>query len=352
MGRALEVTAAIKKGTTWGTPVAIGASTGIWLTSIRHSRIGKNVLPDPSLTGKSWGNPPRTGVHLNEVRIAGIARYGYNFPFLLALMFGTSGAPSGVGPYVHDVTLTDRLTVFASLVVREVLNGSTTKFLEFASMMPEELTLRWTAGGEMTFELVLVGGKLDRASAVNTATEWANVTFPDSPKTILPAADGRFRINAQGGAGLGSGDEKNPLSGELRIMRPIARDHVLSTTLAGLIAQPVPSDVAQVTLRLDFPERGAAGSFISSEQSFLDDFDNEVERKADLLLTLTANNKVLLELPRLRVVEHPTMDTPETGRTPNTVVFQAFDPTAAPTGMTATKALFAQVTDQVATAYL
>lgn len=352
MGRALEVTHAIKKGTTWGTPVAIGAGSGIWLTSFRYGRIGKNVLPDPSLTGKSWGNPPRTGVHLCEVRIAGRARYGYNFPFLLALMLGTSGAPSGVGPYVHDVVLADRLSVFATMVAREVLNGSTTKFVEFASLIAEELTLRWSAGGEIDFEMVLIGGKLDRASAVNTQTQWNALTFPDSLRTILPAADGRFRINAQGGGALAGGDEKNPVAGELRIRRTLARDHVLSTALAGLVAQPVPEDGGEVTLTLDFPERGAPGSFISTEQSFIDDFDNEVERKADLLFTLSANNAILFELPRLRVVEHPTLEVPESGRTPHRVVLRGFDPTAAPTGMTATKSIFAQVTDQVSTAYL
>jgi hypothetical protein len=351
MGRALEVQAAIKKGTTWGTPVAIGASCGLWLTSIRYNQIGKNVLPDPSLTGKAWGNPPRVGVHLNEVRIAGLARYGYNFPFLMALVMGSDSAGAGP-PYAHSLTLGDRLTLFATLVVREVLNGSTTKFLEFASLMAEELTVRWSAGGEMTFELVLIGGKLDRASAVNTSTQWANVTFPDSPKTILPAVDGRFRINAQGGAGLGGGDELNPLTAEIRIRRPLARDHVLSTTLAGLIALPVPSDVAEVTMMLEFPERGGVGSYITAEQSFMDDFDAETERKADLLFTLTSNNKVLIELPRLRVVAHPSLETPERGRTPNQVVFQAFEPTAAPTGMTATKPIFVQVTDQLAAAYV
>lgn len=352
MGRAVEVEAAFTKGTTWGTPAAVGAADGLWLKSIQVSRAHRELLSDESLTGKTWGNKPRVGARLSEVRLTGRCRYGYNFPVLLAFALGTSGAPSGAGPYVHTVTLADRLSVFFSLVVKKILNASTTKYDEYASMMVEEVVLRWTQAGEMEFEIGLIGGALDLASSVNTGTEFGAVTMPGVRATILPSAEGVCHVNAQAGADFGGGDVLNPVGGEIRIRRPLARDFALNSSLAGLIALPVEAEGGEIMLTLDFPSLGAAGSYISAEQSWITAFQAETEYKADLILTKDVNSIVEFNFPRLVVVEMPEVGAPENGRLLNRVVLKALEASSAPTGMTATKPVEIYVTDSLSGAYI
>lgn len=352
MGRGALVQTAIVQGTTWGTPVAAGAASKIRCRSYRFARAGREILPDDTLAGKAWGNVHQVGAHLTEVELRGIWRYGYRLPYLAATIFGTSGSPSGGGPYVHTLTLADALTKFSTLVAREPSNASTTAFREVASVMAEELVLRASRGAPGEFEWRGIGGKLDESgSSTNDGTSWANVTETDSDAFVL-GTDGRCRINAQAGAGLGSSDVVKPTAIEIRILRPLLRDHRLDADLAGLIAQPTEDGEPMVTLALEFAHRGAASSYMSAVEDWNDAFNAGTAYKADLLFTKSSNNKWQFDFPYIVLAEQPILDVDGAGVTRHRLLFRCFAASSAPTGMTATQPIEGYITDQLSGAYL
>lgn len=352
MGRVIFSKACVEQGSTWGTEVACGATDQLLADSIDIQRANAEFLPDPSLQGTAWGNPGKLGAKGFEGTVLMRARYGANVPRLMALAFGTSGAPSGGPTYSHTLTLADRLTKFITLAWTVVGNATKTAYYSVPSAMIEDLTMRWTGASWGDVSLGVVGCQMARDAGTNGSTQFSALTVPDSSAPIL-ATDGRFRLNAASGSTLGSGDILKPVGVEFRLRRPLARDFKMDSAIPGQMSQPIETDSAEVTLSLDFAGKGSASSYATDIDEFEDRFEAGTELKADLLLTGPSPNTILLQFPRLQVVEQPSVNVPATGRYPHRVVLRGMVAASAPTGMAGiTQPVQGTVTDGLSGAYV
>lgn len=350
MGRVAFTKMGMEQGATWGTEVALGASDQIAPLGLEVSRANRAFHEDPSLLGSVWGNPGQVGAKAFEGTLRLRARYGHNCPKLMALALGEAETPGGGGPYTHALNAQNRLAKFLTLAWQAVVNASTTVYCSVPSCMVEEAMLSLRDGEPGVLSLGLVGNKLERDAGTNGSTQFGNLTLPDSDAFILPT-DGVLRLNAQGGTTLGSGDALKFTAVDIRVRRVLSRDFKVEGS--GALAQPVDSEVGEITLTVEGPGLGAASSFASAPDEWMDRFEAETELKADLTLTKDSNNIWKFEFPRLQVVEMPPMSLPESGRYPLRVVMRGLVAASAPTGMAGvTQPMKLTVTDQLSGAFL
>lgn len=351
MGRVAFSRFGIEQGSTWGTEVAVGANDGLWPESLDISRASFELFEDPSLTGNPNMNKGDVGRQIFEGALVLPWRYGYNIPRLAAFALGADSI-SGVGPFAHAMAFQDRLTKFLSLAWRVQQNSSTPRFDSVPSAMIEEITFIAERGQPGRVTLRLLGSNKARDGGVNGSTQIDALTQPDQIQPIL-GTDGVVRLNAQGGGALGSGDVLKPDMVAISIRRSLARDHKMDSALGTKMSQPVEVDRPEIRLELGFPGLGGTGSFASDPDEFMDAFEGETEKKADVTFTLASTNIWLFQLPRLQVVEDPPRHVPATGRYPHRVVLRGLVASAAPTGMAGiTQPVVLTVTDQLSAAYI
>src|SRR5262245_14925577 len=114
--------AAAKKATTWGTPVAAGANDGIELKSESMSA-NVALIEDMQITGKASQRNGDAGNRIFSGDLATDARYE-GLEVLLALLFGTAGAPSTVDTTakLHKLKVNDTMEgLFATLAIKKSL---------------------------------------------------------------------------------------------------------------------------------------------------------------------------------------------------------------------------------------
>lgn len=351
MGRTAFTRMGFEQGSAWGTEVALGANDGLWPESLDVARANLRLFEDPSLTGNPNMNKGDVGERSFEGTLVLPWRYGYGCPKLAALMLGTAETPAGGGPYTHALPFADRLTKFLTLAWSVVQNSSTTRYDSVPSAMIEEITFLAERGEPGRITARLLGCAMLRDAGTNGSSQIAALTQPDQRQPVL-GTDGVVRLNAQGGGSLGSGDVLKPDMVAISIRRVLSRDWKMDSALGTQMSQPVEVDRPEIRLELGFPGLGGAGSFASDPDEFMDAFEAETEKKADVTFTLDSNNIWLFQLPRLQVVEQPPRHVPNTGRYPHRVVMRGLVATAAPTGMSGiTQPVVLTVTDQLSGAY-
>lgn len=325
--------AAFVQGSTWGTAVAVGASKGIRITS-ESIRGGAARLERVTL-GLPWGDKPDQGAEMSEGSIEGDLFYGARCGNLMAYVLGTSPSPTQTPPstgttYLHVSDLANGLAKFFTLVLaRKAQASDSALWDEYASAMMARLTIRGSGNGRVTWAAELVCGKLSLASSTNTATETDAVTVPD-PLAAVRFVDGIFRLNAQAGGSLSSGDKVSLSGFELEIMRPLSKDFLLDGTKA--VSQPGEEDACMVKLSVDLQSYNAT--------TYKTAWAAGTEYKADLKFSsgVTPSGGAELyhefQLPRLVMEEDPQANLAGRGRVSHRVTFKAIKATTAPTGMT------------------
>jgi len=336
------------QGTTWGTPVAVGAGRGLRLRSFDDSGGGHEPLPREDI-GDAYGSKFDKGGERRSVTLSGDAYYGGNVFELWAYMFGTSGAPTNnTGSYTHTLTMTDAIAKFLTLCAGK---RSSQKPWEYDSMIAQSLTIRGAGAGRVTYEIIFLGGTLDTASSTNTATEIQALTTP-TLQQAMKFTDGVFRMNAASGSGLVAGDAFVILDFELSIARPLTED--FGTGSASMLQPcedgPAADVMLSVTLRDYNTEQFITWwNGVSEATSLKGDliFSSGLTPASGLELTAT------FQFPELVVANEP--DAPISGptRIPHTIRFKCFEASSAPTGMSGvTKPVHLVVEDTDSSAYL
>jgi len=342
--------AAFKQGSTWSTPVAVGAGNGLRLLS-ESIQGGRAPLPRESV-GYPWGDIFDTGAEVWEGPVNGNLYYGGGCGPFLSYVFGTSGSPTTSGTTnLHVVDIANSLSkYFTLLLARRTQVGGSTLWHEYDSAMMSRLLIRGQGQDRVTFEASILANTLDRASSTNTTAQTDAVTVP----TITAAVrfkDGLFRYNAQAGAALTSTTDDLGIAGfELEIVRPLSRDFLASGT--GEMAQPNEENVCEVMLRADIRSYDA--------DTWKAAWAAGTEYKADLKFTGSASISgsavapyYLFQFPRMVVAREPQANIAGRGRVAHRVEFKCLVASSAPTGMTGvTQPVRLSVLDGDTSAYL
>jgi hypothetical protein len=349
----LKTAAAFEQGSTWSTPVAVGASDGAYL--LNESLQGGPVPLDRETLGIVWGDAPDRGAQAHRGALSGWAFYGANFGKLLSFIFGTSGAPTQTPPstgttYLHNCDLATSLSKFFTLcIARKAVSGDSLKWHEYDSCMMGRVVFSGSGNDRVRWSADVLANRLDRDSSTNTTTQTDAVTMPTT-RGITRFTQGLFRINAQAGATLASTTDDLAIAGfELEIMRPLSEDFLADGT--GELAQPAEQDVCVAMLRVDLRSYDS--------DTWKTAYAAGTEYKADLKflsgVTPSGGSEmyVQFQMPRLVVAEEPQANIGGRGRITHRVTFKLLTASTAPTGMSGVTApVRMNVLDENSSAYL
>lgn len=323
------------KGGTWsdGSPASLGAGDAIPVESedLRREDVKE---ADRSLVGQVHERAPvRVASVMRNRPVVFVGDYNY-LTRPLAFATGTAGAPTeeeaGVR-YAHRFQLHDNMQgVVATIGVDRVIDASgssqTTSGIRFAAAKANGFTLTFREGQKVRLSVPWHGR--DFADEID-ASSW---TFPQNVNTGMQYAllsHGVLRINAQGGAGLGSGDVL-ALPVELEVTYRPNLDGVLDS---GGLGEPFMRSRPSTRLRVRWPRWTQA-----LRTSLLAAYEARSALKADFTLTGpalgNANHALVLSFPFLTIDSDldPSLADPDV--VPLDVEFHAQQATAAPTGMT------------------
>lgn len=267
----VEIRAAAKKATTWGTPVACGAADGVLLTMDTLKKTIENH-PDGSL-----GQPFVKQRDQGEIKTGGamnaFLRYD-GLDLLLALVMGTTeGAPTQQGAtaaYAQTFTLKDALDgLFGTIAINKGVN-----VFEYPSAKIMGFTLKGEMGKPVGIDFDVVADNEDPASATNDLTSFANVTIFEPEHRVL-MSQAVFRMNDESGDAIDDGDKVYPSSFELSFKRKLKGDYVVGG--ANKINEPLTEDTPEVKLKLTFPRYSAT--------TYLSDLGADTRKKLDIVFT-------------------------------------------------------------------
>jgi hypothetical protein len=333
-----------KKGVTIGTPVAVGAGDGLYILS-ESLKPDIPRIPDVSL----GGSRQMLGADISGERYAGSVvlpgRYEGAWVRLLAMLLGTAGTPSGAGPYVHTFKpANDPSGLFGTLVFDKQIGANVV--WEYDSVWVNAVTIRSEAGtgdaARARFDVELIARKLNRGSATNGATQITALTFPTAGHLLHHNL--KIRMNTNAGGALGAPDELKVRGLELTIRNHYKADFFI--TGQSVIDSPEIAQHLEVTGRFMIDK-------YSADSPGLTEFLAGTYMKADVVWTTGASAIVKAELPYLQLLtESGDRSAGGPGVIAAPIAFQAFKPPSAPTGMTATDALWLFLTNNFATDYL
>lgn len=349
----LKTAAAIEQGSTWSTPVAVGAGDGIYITS---ESIQGGALPLPRETvGVAWGDIIDRGAQQHAGSMGGDVWHGAHWGRIAAFIFGTSGAPTQTPPstgttYLHVCDLATSLTKFFTLVLaRRATSGDSLLWHEYDSCMLSRFVMRGSGNGKVTWEAGVVANTLDKASSTNTTTQTDAVTV-NTTRAACRFTKGLFRLNAQAGGALASTTDDVPIASfELEINRSLSQDFLADGT--GELAQPAEQDVCSAMLTISTRSYDAdtwkaayiAGTEYKADLKFL----------SGITPTDGAEMYIQAQFPRMVIAEEPQANISGRGRITHTIRFKLLTAASAPTGMSGVTApVRLNVLDEETAAYL
>jgi len=237
-----------KRGTTWGTAVAVGALDGILAKGDGGFALVQKYEQYPAideimpmdgilgLIGPCDFTPP-VGLQYE------MGRWGS----WLAAIFGTAGVPAQQGEtaaYKHTFQWADFVTHFFTVVQERP-----GKIWECASAMPFKVAFK-PEGSYIGAVLALRGNTIVDDSATNTATQVDALTYANRGK-FVNFVEGKLLMNAQSGAGLSDPTDKIEFSDfDLSFERAIDAVHVLGSSV---IALPKEGGFPKNTLKVMLP---------------------------------------------------------------------------------------------------
>jgi len=335
--------AGAKKASTWGTAVALGAGNEIKIGSMAGMVMSRDYSP-----GKYADTPFVSMGALTDVKPPDVT-LGFDHYYdpgalgvLMALLFGTAGAPSqqgGTTAYKHTLQWADLATgLFATLCAE--FPG---KIYEVASFKP--LSLGFKVGdGRIKGELKGRGNTVIDTSATNTATQIDALTWvgQDAPALFAHAS---IKINGESAGDVTAATALECSGFDLDFARGLDAQLVAGSQT---IIEPAESGFPEVKLKLDFPRMNATNA------AFLATMIAETTQKA--LITLTSPLEAgtaypyswKFFFPRLRIVGNPP-SWDEIVKNGLELVAEAA--AAAPTGMSYTRP-YIEIINKQSTNYL
>ena len=326
----VEIKAALKKASAWGTPVGCGANDGIL---IRPSTIKKsaNVLVDDSL-GTYF---PNDGL-LGEIKVEGdlpvYLRYD-GLDVALAMVMGASGSPAQQGTtaayaytYKPAINTDGKFCTLAKYMKNYIEEHPSIKIIGF--------NIKGEFGKPLTLTLKCVSINKVIDSVINTVATFANVTYTESANRIK-FSEGVFRMNAQSGIALAAGDRIYPSSFELDFQRKLTGEYTgqyrttSGSNTQDLIDEPQNDGLPVITLKLEFPRLTGATNIAI--------LNGDTRQKMDITFTgaqiaAPYNRQFALQFPHLQLITDDPADAAGIIKEP--LEFKVYSCTAAPAGMT------------------
>jgi hypothetical protein len=327
-----EVLMGLKKGTTWGTPVQVGANEGLLVKSISLGQQFE-LLPDQPL-GTGWDTSTETGRQAVEGDVSGELRFDGQEFVMIALAMGQAGTPAQIGAtlaYQHTLQLTDGVNGLFCTVVQKKKSDLV---FEFPSNKVLGFTLRGGKRIPSEFSTRLVGNTQNRngGSGTNNTTTITSVTYRDKRNRVIGDENAYVRINNQSAGALASTDNIYISEFELSFSRPMEGDHLIDQL--SYINEPIGVGFPEVTLRLTFPQ------FTDSAATLWADLGQTppTAKKIEIFLqggTAAGAEKyrMLIQIPQayLSTIEaNPTGP----GKIPSPLVYRLTQANSAPAGMT------------------
>lgn len=326
MGRTgRETIVGLGNATTWGTPVAVGALTGIIPAGLPRITLDGTVLPDKGLA--NWVELQYQDMMTHSVETTWnipVRREGAQWLFW-AHLFGDDTKTGAGTPWTHTFNWQSESSLFTT-VAAEINNAG---IIEWQTLKTTGINVEPDGEGWLNHAVTVRGDTINIAGdATNVAGDFDALTYKTKVLRI-PFRETKLRINAQGGGALGSGDVAKVTNLSLAINRDLPEELVTRGASTGIEYQtdePVQAEYSNIVFGFDVPDYTTI--------ALLDDFKDQVQYKADLnwAKTVTTAFTHLIELGALAPI--PAEAAIEGGqRIPLTRNFQALQPQSTPTGM-------------------
>lgn len=328
---------------TWDTAEDLTASNKGFLIHGRVQLSANRGEYTPEDVG--FGNFITVVTELNlEVDVTLRCALSYNnmWPQIVANVMGTDmSSPTevtgGQGDYLHNIDLAeDNFGEFQTLAYLVETDSA----VELPGVKWDGFTMQSDVNGVGTFEATGIASRIitPTDTPINTATDINAAayegTFAAAPLGAFNAGNHYLRLNAQGGAGLTSGENLGILNYNLSIKRPLIRHPYLDGANSPYTKEP----------RHDGTIDGQFGFTFNrvdrTVRDWLNDWKAGTELKAELFfdgaqIGTGVNRSYKVQFPRLRPFNLPTnFDLPDKSFAQPQMSYRMMQATAAPTGMT------------------
>jgi hypothetical protein len=329
-----EVTIAVKRATTWATPVVLGALDGLL---VKTNGLVKTVvlLADQPL-GTGFETETNAGLNAMTGALGGEARYDGNEWLLLAMAMGAAGAPTQIGAvaaYSHTLQLTPGIAGLFGTLVQKMKSDLV---FEWPTVKPGTFTLKGGKKIPTDFSITVVGAGLnqnaDGGGGANTPDSLRSVTYRDKRNRMIMDENAYIRVNTQSDGALAASDQLYVAGFELTTTRPIEGDNVLDGT--DYITEPVGTGFLSISLKLMFPE------FVDGGAALIAAFgaNPPTPKKMEIyirgpVVAGSVHYACLIQIPQAYLAAGiPPIPGP--GKIPHELTFQLTEALTAPTGMT------------------
>ena len=335
--------AGTKRGTTWGTAVALGANQGVLITG--DSGLKRNqkfdpypaidqIIPQDGILGPSDAVDLTPPVNL-QYEMGPVGSW-------IAALYGTAGAPANGGEanvYLHTFTWANSVEKFFTYA--EERPGH---IWEVPSAMPYKASIK-PSGAQIAAGIALRGNTMKDDSAINGANQMDVISYVNRTK-FLNFTEGQFLMADQSSGALTANNDSVEISDfEVSLERSIDSVHIAG----GInIAQPVEGDIPNCTLKVTLPRAS------NNNVDYFSSWEDMTAKKAKLTFTgPTAGNnstyRVSFYFPRLMLNTPP--DVKLEGVIKNELTFSVLEAASTPTGMNSTRP-YMEVVNTAANDYL
>jgi hypothetical protein len=327
---------------TWHTAVALSGAAMVDVDGLTGLAPQIQMIQDVSI-GKPFPKHIDQGNREIEFAISGRLRYRSNLWIPIFQLIGTDIGSVATGVYTHYADMAD----FVSgrfFTAAAIIRSTAAQLYEWPTVKTSKVEL--SANGNDGFMKFNITGIADDvkigADGTNDSDNFPGgspgSTFVVTQATgtlLVPFTKYRINMNAASGADWNSSgdgsDRVFPTAITISIARPLVRDFLADRTTANaqafLTAEPrIDGIQSDILVTLEFSETEARTAF--------EDFQDGTAKKMEIYFYHNASNTIKLQFPRL-VPLQPTYNIDKIGRIPSTLVYQAIEAEAAPTGMTA-----------------
>lgn len=315
--------AGAKKGSAWGTAVALGANCGTLLETD-----GGLARKQPYLPAKETDTPFVKDGQLGNIdpvdfTPAFFARYDPGaIGLLIALLFGTAGAPTLLDTlaYQHVFQWANSTSgLFATFAIERP-----SKIFEVASCKPISLELS-IADSKLKGAIALHGNTMIDNSSVNQAAQMDAITYDDIHHRI-EFAEISAKMNDESGGDVSGETALEIKDVSVSYSRPLDAEHKGGSKE---MIEPLQNDAEVIQVKFEFPRSNTIN------QAFFQKFTAETTQKILIkftgdLIESTYYYDLALFFPKMRVIE---IDYPYGPIIPASMTLQAEEADSNPTGM-------------------
>jgi hypothetical protein len=319
-----EAIGAYKRGYVWGTAKECGANDGILYTNESFS-MSIEQMQDNS-NGLAYIQSADQGKINVTGDLTGFMRYEGWGDIIAAVMGATAVTDNSDTSYQHAFTLdTTNDGKFGTLIFQK----KSDLIFEYPSVKFHGLKFAGEMNAPVMITISGIANKEEYASAINTTTTIASVTYRDNGNRVIVNASAYFRINDQSSGALSSSDNVYPASFEFNFNRPVAGEFLADQSI--YINEPTCTGFPECTLTLTFPRYNDACA------TFFEDFNADTAKKIEIyfkgaLIAGTHYFDMKIQIPNAKIVD-PKSNVGGPDKIPHSLTFIGLGVASAPTGM-------------------